>query len=301
MGLFLWASALGMEPTDAFRNKIRGADVIVIAKPLEIVQVERIEYEPSDFKFKSAVYDCKVRESGLEEFIPPHQGQSAGAKMKRKSEWVCCAVQDKIAIVEDGANVTENTTSVSDCKTVASPSSYLTGRFPKVYEVTLNGKKINEEQYMKFHSERLKKQGRAKYEKKKVTVEVERAIKGDPGQKKISFEYEQGVRGDDERRINTAHYFRERKNAERVLFLRRADNGLYTMVIPQAESSPSDVPIEEGMVFVDADMQEEGGSTAFQEGFNSPRASRRRGLRETKKLGVDDYIAAIQKVMETER
>jgi hypothetical protein len=201
------------------------ADTVVVARTVRVENLETVPFTPEDFKFKSTVYNCKASyDDRLREEVRPPSMRGEPLKPLPTS-WVCCAELEKIAVVEDGNNLTENRSSVTDCKTVASASGYLTGKFPKVYEVTLNGKKINEEKYTKFQAERLNKQGRFKYRRCRVTAEVSKVLKGDFSGKEIVFETEQGVRQSRDRRARAG--FNEREKGEQTLYLSRTPQGGY--------------------------------------------------------------------------
>ena len=153
---------------------------------------------------------------------------------------------------------------------------------------------------MNFHADRLNRQGRAKYVKKRIIVEVKRPIKGELNQAQIELDYEKGIRADRVRTANSAHFFRESDDSERVLFLRKTADGRYTLVIPGAELSPTDVVIQKGMVSVDKD---ERGSQmrervpAFKERVDSREGPLRQPSRETKTMSVDEYITLIKQAM----
>ncbi len=223
------------------------ADLIVIARAVRVEDLEKIDYAPEDFKFKSAVYDCKAMSDDRmpEKFAPADASRGRPVQPKTVRAWMCCAERESIAVVEDGANVTENRTTVSDCTTVPSPSSYLSGKFPKVYSVILNGKKITEERYMQFKAEQMKRQGRYKFRRMRVTVEREEVLKGDPAIKEIVFEARAGMR---EREDAARGAFSDRHKGEHLIFLTRDPAGSFHIAECEGVSCPGDLPVRDGMV-----------------------------------------------------
>lgn len=283
------AESFGFEPAQDLRAKVEGADLIIIGTPIKIEEVEKLEYEPKDFKIKTAVWKCSKQGEGdlLKESFG---GEESGEKAKRIPKWDCCGVKYKMEIEDDGKKSVTNSTGTTTCLTFDSPTGYLTGKTPKMYEIYLNGKKISEEEYMNYEVTKLKKQGRHRFIRKLITVKVMRVIKGEAGEE-IIIDCKRG-RGKIDSAILEENYspamdnsylFNEKNKNDRVLFLRGIENGHYSLVIPSAKPNSTDIIIEDGRVSAVDDILKEPAKTNKNEAIT---------------ISLDEYAGLIKKAMQ---
>lgn len=293
--------AFGLEPSVELIAKVNEADLIIVGKPVEIKEVERIDYQLSDFKLKTLVWECEKREipeilRGLKRKIDPH------AKTDQVAEWICCSEKMKKEIQDDGEGSSMTTTSSKECIPFNSPTGYLTGRVGKYYDIFLNGREISEEEYMNYELKKAQEAGRPKFSKKEITILVERIIKSKEVLPKIIIDSESGTREKYEGAGYYKYPFRENDPHERVLFLRRIENGHYSLVVYSAGRNAADMAIKDG--YITMEEGEKQTSTVLSENMvqgSSPELPAAKEEIETgqpAKISVDDYVAMINAVMQ---
>jgi hypothetical protein len=296
--LFLasYSFVFAIEPSAELRAKVNYADLIVIAKPVKINEVERIDFQRSDFKVKTPVWQCE--KSVVPSLpLPLDNDSSRQAKTDGIVQWECCGEKKKIEIEDDGENVNMTTTNSKSCATFDSPTGYLTGDFGRYYDISLNGKKLSEDEYMNYELKQRQKSGRPKFLKKEITLKVTRMIKGEGGFADIIIDTEKGEKGENEIGSDYDYGFREDDSNKRILFLCKLQNGHYSLANYLAARNSTDMAIKDG--FVNSSLDEGASdvrvtvSTNFSQ--DSPKSI---PAILPEKMSLDDYVAMINTIMQ---
>lgn len=235
-----------LEPSDELVNKVRNSDLIIIGKPIKIEELERIEYQLSDFKLKTPVWKCR-KVGGVPEEGEISESDLSSVAKDKTAKWICCGEKMVLEIQDDGRDSTVNSKSTSNCLTFTSATGYLTGKTGRYYEFYLNGKKISEKEYMEHELRKMR--SRPKSLKKEITVKIDRLIKGKETKAEIVIDYQRGHGEGQRSQPDNMYAFWEKNTGARVLFLRRK-NGHYSLVAASAKQNATDIIIDEGRVTV---------------------------------------------------
>lgn len=289
--------AFALEPSAELIAKVDEADLIIIGKPVEIKEVERIDYQLSDFKVKTPVWKC---EKSVIPRVPVKLNTSINTQAETEgvAQWECCGEKKRIEIQDDGENSTMTTSSSETCATFNSPTGYLTGGFGRYYDIFLNGKKLSEEEYMNYELKQKQRAGRPKFVKKEITIQVERIIKGEEVPPKIIIDSEIGGMDRYEETSNYKYPFREKYPNERILFLRKIKNGHYSLVVYSAAQNATDMVINDGYITIEEDKERISVSAVSSEETVQSSSAEIPATEEIKtgkptRISVDDYVAMI--------